>query len=274
MAKTGEPDLQLLETAWGMYQRGQYADALRCFLSLDERGSLSAAVYIGYMHQRGMGIPKDAEKASRYFSKAANAGSADGQYYLGALLQSSNDLRGAEAWYAKAAAQLNPSEALVSPHSSQGALSACVKLGYIYHRGLGVPVDVSKARRLYLRAAQAGSAEAQHYLGALCRERGELVEALQWSEKAAEQAHVSANYWTYVMYERGEGSERDTRKAHRYLLRAEQLGHVYAQRARAMQLVRGAEGWSGALRGFGMFASSLWRGFTIAYRDPTSPLIH
>lgn len=168
------------------------------------------------------------------------------------------------------------SDAIDRFHSllARGSVFAALYLGYMYHRGLGVVADLSKAREFYFKAAQAGSSEGQYYVAALHHQNNELNEAFYWYTKAAEQSHVSAMYWIYSMYTHGEIAPVDKTKAQKYLVEAAKLGHLYAQRARASQLLHGAEGLRGFFTGLVMTIRLLPCAFKIAYRDPGSPLIH
>ncbi len=78
----------------------------------------------------------------------------------------------------------------------QGDASAQYQLASLYHRGLGVDIDLAEASRWYARAAEQGYAEAQYGLGNMYL-MGEGVEqddasAERWYEAAAEQDHAAA----------------------------------------------------------------------------------
>ena len=78
----------------------------------------------------------------------------------------------------------------------QGDASAQHQLASLYHRGLGVDIDLAEASRWYARAAEQGYAEAQYGLGNMYL-MGEGVEqddasAERWYEAAAEQDHAAA----------------------------------------------------------------------------------
>lgn len=157
---------------------------------------------------------------------------------------------------------------------ARGSNLAGVYLGYMYYHGLGVAPDLDKARQFYLEAANRGAAEAQYYVGVIHHRNNEFSEALNWYTKAAEQSYVSAMYWIYSMYIRGEAATVNKGKAQYYLEEAAKGGHVYAQRKVASQLLRGTQGVRGFLKGILMIVKLVPRAFTIAYRDPDSRLIH
>jgi len=83
------------------------------------------------------------------------------------------------------------------------------------------------------RLADAGFATAQHRLAQIY-ERGEgvapdLVQARQWTERAAAGGNVSAIHDLGVYYARGEGAPRDDAAALRYFQRAAEFGFVDSQ---------------------------------------------
>lgn len=138
----------------------------------------------------------------------------------------------------------------------------------MHDHGLATSADSEKARSLYLKAAEAGDAEGQYFLAMFCMRHGDLQESVRWNVKAAAQSHVSASYWCYRMYERGEGVQQDHRKANEYLVQAMKLGNVFAVRERAYQLLRGQAGLKGIAQGAIMLAKLGLLVLRIAYRDP------
>ena len=67
-----------------------------------------------------------------------------------------------------------------------------------YAKGQGVTQDVVEAVRWYRKAAEQGHATAQYNLGAMYgKGQGvtqDAVEAVRWCRKAAEQGHATAQY--------------------------------------------------------------------------------
>lgn len=73
-----------------LYDLEQYEEAVRCF----EKAYLSkysgAATFLGYCYENGRGVGTDLYKAKKLYEEDAEAGYADGYYYLGKLCEKSN----------------------------------------------------------------------------------------------------------------------------------------------------------------------------------------
>ncbi len=124
------------------YQNGKIKDAIYCYTTAAKR------------YYYGDGISKDYEKAFKWFSKAAEAGNAESQHYMGQFyyygLTGTLNYSEALKWYTKAAEQGNP--------SSQ------YNVGYMYENGKGVTQDYNEAKKWYSKAAEWGNEQAAEAL--------------------------------------------------------------------------------------------------------------
>lgn len=53
------------------YQNGDYAAARKKWVPLAEKGSSAAQLFVGFMYDRGQGVPKDDASAADWYRKAA-----------------------------------------------------------------------------------------------------------------------------------------------------------------------------------------------------------
>ena len=67
------------------YNRGNFAVALREWRSLADQGDARAQFRLGYMYDKGSGVPQDHAEAMRWYRKAAEQGHAKAQYNLGVI---------------------------------------------------------------------------------------------------------------------------------------------------------------------------------------------
>ena len=111
-----------------------------------EAGDPAAQFEFGEAHELGRGVGRDMQAAERWYLKAAEAGHAKAQYYMGSLHQERKQWDGAALWYRRAAEQNQP--------------AAINGLAYLHDLGLGMPQDRAKGAELYLRAANLGWGEA------------------------------------------------------------------------------------------------------------------
>lgn len=69
------------------YNLGDYATALRNWSPLADQGNAFAQYYLGVMHEKGRGVPKDNKVAIAWYRKAAVQGNAFAQSALGAMYE-------------------------------------------------------------------------------------------------------------------------------------------------------------------------------------------
>ena len=158
------------------------------------------------------------EQAFSLFSQAARDGNAEAQLHLGKCLQrgrgTAPDLSQGASWILKAA--------------EQGLQQAQMYAGFLYLKGLGVPVDPVLADRFFEEADKAGSAETELQIGHLCHSAGHYQREKHWYEKAAERDSADAYYFLGILYQNGQGVERDMKKALDQFLRASERGSTGA----------------------------------------------
>ena len=159
------------------------------------------------------------------------------------------------------------------PLAEGGSIGAQLRVGWMYHSGRGVGHDVEQARRWYIRAAEASSAEAQFYLGRLSWTEQRYQETIEMFERSASQNYGPALYQLGVMYLIGEGVKPDEHRAYRYFEKAAHLGHLFAQREMALRMIKGHDGVIGVFRGIFAFVRIVAAGLRLGARDPYSDLI-
>lgn len=171
-----------------------YGDAMRWYKRAAEAGSANAQFFLGRMYETGQNRKRDPAAATTWYRKAAEQGHRLAQYRLGQMHFSGTGIAQsyteAANWFEKAA--------------GQGLREAQHDLGYLYDRGFGVAKSPRVASGWYLRAAEQGLGPAQYNLGALLAGDGrsggvavDLAEAWMWLSLAgrngvAEAANVRA----------------------------------------------------------------------------------
>ncbi len=140
-----------------------------------DSGHLPAEIALGQMFQRGCaGRMRSPTKSLNWFRSAADQGSAEGQYLVGAAclngdVMPQDDVE-ASKWFRLAA--------------DQGHIEAIFSLGLLYERGMGLLQNNIEAEKWYLQAAKQGHAGAQSRLGTLYSKGPKLIrrpiEAYAW----------------------------------------------------------------------------------------------
>ena len=129
------------------YVRGDYAEALRQFKPLAEKGDPITQLTIGNMYYLGQGVTQDYKTAVKWYRLAAEQGDAHAQFNLGLMYYdglgvTQNDKTGVK-WYRLAA--------------EQGHARAQINLGGTYYNGRGVIQNYVLAHMWFNIAASNGN---------------------------------------------------------------------------------------------------------------------
>ena len=100
------------QKGYAAYESGDYATALREFKPLAEQGDADAQNSMGWMYQKGLGVPQDFKTALKWYTLAAEQGNAYAQYNLGHMYTNGKgvpqDNKTAVKWFRLAAKQGHP----------------------------------------------------------------------------------------------------------------------------------------------------------------------
>ena len=101
-----------------------------------------------------------------------------------------------------------------------GDVGAMFELGKIYFSGIGVDVDLGKAKGYFEGAAAKGSQGSNYYLGKIFYNgmgvQTNHLKAKEYFEKASNADNVFAKYYLGKLYYWGDGVEKDYNKANEY----------------------------------------------------------
>ena len=183
-----------------------------------ERGHVDAQFACGKMYDKGEGTEADKARALYWYEKAAEKGNADAQYNCGIMYRSGEGTEADKAralyWYEKAA--------------EQGHIRSMEHIIWYLCN------DPSDKKKWYLKAAEAGDAFYQTFVGE-CYSIGnhgfprDQEESFRWLLKAAEQGTAEAQYNCGISYEFGEGTEKDEVRALYWYEKAAEQGEAFAQ---------------------------------------------
>ncbi len=74
-----------VQDGWDAFGRGDYEEALAVWQPLAEQGDVSVQLLVGSIYDFGQGVPQDDAEAVKWYERAAQQGSAKGQYQAGAV---------------------------------------------------------------------------------------------------------------------------------------------------------------------------------------------
>jgi hypothetical protein len=174
-------------------------------------GDAAAQAKLGHMYVIGAnGLYKDTHEAVNWFTKSANQGNADGEYYLGGMYELGlgvpKDVPTAMKWFDLAA--------------KQGQLDAEYRLARIYDLGKGVPQNSAMAAKYYLAASNKPRPDLTATVDmrlAQMYETGEgvkqdYVESMKWYLKLGDTS-FEAQYKIGYFYQHGLGVPADRQQA-------------------------------------------------------------
>ena len=133
------------------HEAGNFGEALQLFTKAAEQGDAEAQFYLGLMHYNGDGLPQDHKHAVHWWEKSAKQENAEAQSNLGLMYHNGlgvpQDYKQAATWWKKAA--------------QQGLAHAQHDLAVMYHNGIGVPQDDKQAYIWVSLAVHNGYSEGQ-----------------------------------------------------------------------------------------------------------------
>ena len=224
------------------------SDNIKDFRKKAENDFPDAQFALGLCYMNGYGLKKDTEEAIKWFQKSADLGFAEAQCMLGKCYQegigvSKMNLYAAEKWYKKAIESGNPEaqfrlglcyyeEKLDPQNNPQYAL----RIGAISYSTQNREIG----KKMILKSAEGGFAEAQNKIGDFHYRNYEYEEAFNWFRKAAEQGHIEAQLSVAKCYNEGKGVSQNPKEAVKWFKKVADQGDVKAQYVYAISLLNGS----------------------------------
>src|ERR1700732_5266469 len=126
--------------------RGDHAPAMRLWRSLAEQGNAGGQFYLGFLYEKGDGVPQSFPEALKWYRLAADQGFDAAQASIGFLYDSGH---GVPQSYVEALTCYRLA-------ADQGRAEAQFFLGNMYVKGQGVPEDYVFAHMWFTLAAAKG----------------------------------------------------------------------------------------------------------------------
>ena len=134
-----ESDFKLAQK---LYENGEHNKAFSLYQKLANEGSIDSQVYLGWMHENGIGTERNTKAAYSYFKGAAELGSPEAQFFLAKHYAGKDEIEKSRYWYLRSA------DYDYSP--------ALYRLGLLAELGKGVAKDKRVALSFHSRAAKTG----------------------------------------------------------------------------------------------------------------------
>jgi len=202
----------------GIYCKKDSIESFNYIRKAAEKNIPVAQYALGLYYSWGYGAEANKDEAFRWIKKAADAKFVRAYSTLGRVYQfgegTEKNIDKAIEYFEKGA-KANDADALLM-------------LGYDFHSGTGVKKDDAKAMEYYLKGAKLGNVTCQFNIANNYSNRHQYKEAVKWYQKAADQGDSDALNNLGIMYENGQGVEKDRQKAYDLYKKAAEEGNVYA----------------------------------------------
>ncbi|HYV46550.1 MAG TPA: tetratricopeptide repeat protein [Myxococcaceae bacterium] len=187
------------------------AESLAALARSCDAGEAERCNDLAVRYRDGQGVEKDSSRAAALFRKACwkTAAACDS---LGELLLETDQAGATEAFWAGCdAGEQDPAR----PRS-------CLKLGFAYQFGWGIPVDLELAQSQYALACSTGEPEGCVSLGLVEAKGGpdDVARSAGHFRQACDRGNSRGCKELGLMYEQGTGVQADPVKAARYLEQA------------------------------------------------------
>lgn len=226
---------ELIDYAFGAFQRGYFLTALELALPRAEQGDAAAQTLIAEIYSKGLGVAQNAERAAGWYQLAAKNGDRLATFELGSLYQ---DGVGVPQDREKAAA-------LFREAADKGYVPAKYNLALLHVEGVYADPSLTTAAALMKEAAEAELPEAQYDYGSMLIEGAgvapDAAEGARYIGLAAAQDLTAAQIDYATLLYLGQGVPRDLEGAVRWYQRAAEGGNPVAQN-RLAKLVAVGEG--------------------------------
>jgi len=210
MVERGDMTWSALPT-WAQNEMAKVVAELRAVASKD---FMHAYQFLGWLYESGRGVAQSHEEAARWYTKAAEKGSAQAQCKLGSMFDEGYGVEQSDTMAAH----------WIRRSAEQGYPRAQCYLGRLFELGRGVAQNDEEAVQWWQKSAAQGFAEAQSFMG-VAFELGigvdqSVAEARRWYTKAADQGVDSALVRMSVVLGSGRGAIRSNAKEARGSSRA------------------------------------------------------
>lgn len=153
-------------------------NAREAIVNLAELEDPNALYYLGDIYYNGYGVPKNFEKAFKWYEKAANMANTDAICCLGKIFDQGigvqQDFAKASSWFRKAV-ELGRKDALKNMQDLaliRKSIDAQYNLGEMFFYGSGVKMDYNEATKWFRMAARQGYKPAISVLDELLTDKG------------------------------------------------------------------------------------------------------
>lgn len=213
------PKITDTDKALEYYNAGYYKESIELYKKAAGKGNTTAMINLGFMYEKGKGLPQDYTEALQWFTKAANAGNSEAMCKIGEYYEEgkgvNENIELAIEWYKKAADLKNP--------------DAYFNIAYLYYVGEKVPLNEEKAFYWFKKAAELDEPIAEYAVGEMYLNGNgvekNITQAIYWIRKSAENGYSVAMHDLAWIYGTGTGVDVDYNIAFEWFSKGAESGH-------------------------------------------------
>lgn len=210
------------------------ADSLASLTDKASKGDAKARNTLGTWYYLGKNVPKNYERAAKYWALAAEQENVDALGNLAMCYQQGKgvkqDSTKAVGLYTRAIQKGNKD--VLKQHielaDKQNNLFSSLLLYDLYTKGTGVNRDQKKAHEYLKKSASLGHVDSQVKFALLCLNEKNTKDAVTWFKKAADKGDLSSIYYYGYLLFKGMGISQDKVSGINYLEQAARRGLVSA----------------------------------------------
>lgn len=215
---------------WRYQEQGDLVRARTWLTRAAESGNLFAQHVLGLLKKPDGAPAEDPATAVDWLRRAADGGLPESQFEVALRYAQGKgaplDPATAREWYGRAAAQ-------------RYAPALC-NLGTMELQGTGGAVDLKSAEAHFRTAGEAGFPQGHYGVAEVLRLQNKLADAIAPYQRAAEAGIAEADFWLGCFASQGLGRPRDEKTAAQHFLKAALGGHLVSEAIAADVLRQGA----------------------------------
>ncbi len=209
-------------------------DSINSVIKLANAGDARAENIVGTWYYTGENLPKDYERAFKWWGRSAKKGNALAVGNMGLCYQTGNGVSADSVMamkFYKRSMQLG-NTALMTQQiklAESGKVFSAMFVSDCYLNGVGVGKDNEKSLHYLEIAANKGSKAAVDQIGVRLLSAGKDAEAAKWFKKGLDGGDLKSSYYYGKLLLDGRGVSRDAARGFDYILQAARDGFPMAQ---------------------------------------------
>ncbi|OJW69364.1 MAG: hypothetical protein BGO68_02880 [Candidatus Amoebophilus sp. 36-38] len=205
LLESNHPDFEVYHQEYCLgekAEKGQEVTPISGLLKQAKKGDATAQYNLGLKYEQGIDVPRNYQKAIKWYQRAADQEFVAAQSRLGVIYQNEPIVKGLVVKLGSLIVKVDYQDALKEAFkwnwkaAEQGNVNSQYNLGWMYGNAKGVTRNYQEAIKWHQKAADQGFVGAQYTLGWMYEEGlgvgRNYQEAIKWYQRAADQGFADA----------------------------------------------------------------------------------